>query len=322
MLNQFRHLYPQGTICSELINIDRGLYIVKVSLQDRNLVLGTGFAAAETIEKAEDRARERALMTLNLEKTGDTAQIQQPQVNTAPSALAPKPAKDVVALQDSQQVAIPEDQEKTATQAPQEVFSYNSAVANSSLEKANSHPVAISQRRAVDTIAEPMTQPEPTEDILPPTSQETTPVEETPTDIFEQPLTPPPVEETPTDIFEQPLTSPSVEETPTDIFEQPITSPPVEETQTNIFEQPITSPPVEETPPEETIEETAEEVTETIQFDFNDIKYKTDLEMKRLGWTKEQGRDYLLGTYGKRSRLHLTDEELLEFWRYLETLPN
>ena len=297
MLNQFRHLYPQGTICSELINIDRGLYIVKVSLQDRNLVLGTGFAAAETIEKAEDRARERALMTLNLEKTGDTAQIQQPQVNTAPTALAPKPAKDVVALQDSQQVAIPEDQEKTATQAPQEVFSYNSAVANSSLEKANSHPVAISQRRAVDTIsqrravdtiAEPMTQPEPTEDILPPTSQETTPVEETPTDIFEQPLT----------------------------------SPFVEETQTNIFEQPITSPPVEETPPEETIEETAEEVTETIQFDFNDIKYKTDLEMKRLGWTKEQGRDYLLGTYGKRSRLHLTDEELLEFWRYLETLPN
>ena len=312
MLNQFRHLYPQGTIFSELINIDRGLYIVKVSLQDRNLVLGTGFAAAETIEKAEDRARERALMTLNLEKTNDTTQ-QQPSVNTAPNTIsqrravdtiATKPAKNVVALQDSQQVAISENPEKTAIQEPQEVFSYNSAVTNSSLET-NSHPVAISQKRSVGTIAEPITQPEPTEDILPPTSQETIPVEETPTDIFEQPLTPPPVEETQTDIFE-----------PTQ------TPPPVEETQTNIFEQPITPPPVEETTPEEIIEETAEEATETIQFDFNDIKYKTDLEMKRLGWTKEQGRDYLLGTYGKRSRLHLTDEELLEFWRYLETLPN
>ena len=317
MLNQFRHHYPQGTIFSELINIDRGLYIVKVSLQDRDLVLGTGFAAAETIEKAEDRARERALMTLNLEKTNDTAQ-QQPQVNI-PNEIAPKPAKNVVALQDSQQVAIPENLEKNAIQAPQEVFSYNSAVTNSSLET-NSHPVAIAQEQSVGAIAEPINQPEPTEDILPPTSQETT-LEETPTDIFEQPQTANPVEETPTNIFEQPQTANPVEETPTNIFEQPQTANPVEETPTNIFEQSITSSPVEETTPEETIEDT-EEATETIQFDFNDIKYKTDLEMKRLGWTKEQGRDYLLGTYGKRSRLHLTDEELLEFWRYLETLPN
>ncbi len=297
MLNQFRHHYPQGTIFSELINIDRGLYIVKVSLQDRNLVLGTGFAAAETIEKAEDRARERALMTLNLEKTNDTTQ-QQPQVNI-PNEIAPQPAKNVVELQDSQQVAIPENLEKKAIQAPQEVLSYNSAVTNSSLET-NNYPVAIAQKQSVGAIAKPINQPEPIEDILPPQSQETTSVEETPTDIFEQPQTP------------------SVEETPTDIFEQPQT-PSVEETQTNIFEQPLTFSPVETTP-EEIIEETAEETT--IQLDFNDIKHKTDLEMKRLGWTKEQGRDYLLGTYGKRSRLHLTDEELLEFWRYLETLPN
>ena len=44
--------------------------------------------------------------------------------------------------------------------------------------------------------------------------------------------------------------------------------------------------------------------------------------MKRLSWTKEQGRDYLLSTYGKRSRLHLSDPELLEFLEYLENLPN
>ena len=238
MLNQFRHLYPQGTIFSELINIDRGLYIVKVSLQDRNIVLGTGFAAAETIEKAEDRARERALMTVNLDKPNtSTTQIQQSQPQTESIENATTP--NVTPLQTPVS-------EKPTIQASQEVSSYHRETDSSRAETSNNGK-AIAKT------------PKPIEDIVPP---------------------------------------------------------PVEETQSNIFEQPIT--PVEET----TIEDTAEEATETIEFDFNDIKHKTDLEMKRLRWTKEQGREYLLSTYGKRSRLHLTDEELLEFWRYLETLPN
>jgi hypothetical protein len=52
--------------------------------------------------------------------------------------------------------------------------------------------------------------------------------------------------------------------------------------------------------------------------DFSDIIAKTDIELKRLNWTQEQGRDYLLATYGKKSRLHLSDAELLEFLNYLE----
>lgn len=43
------------------------------------------------------------------------------------------------------------------------------------------------------------------------------------------------------------------------------------------------------------------------------------VEMKRLGWTLNQGRDYLLQTYAKSSRHLLTDEELLEFLEYLKT---
>jgi hypothetical protein len=46
------------------------------------------------------------------------------------------------------------------------------------------------------------------------------------------------------------------------------------------------------------------------------------MELKRLGWTSEQGRNYLLQTYGKRSRQLLSDEELLEFVQHLENLPN
>ena len=93
-------------------------------------------------------------------------------------------------------------------------------------------------------------------------------------------------------------------------------SPPLESA-TNIFDQPLTAPPEEAIP-----QEVESAVENTVELDFNVIRHKIDLEMKRLGWTKEQGRDYLLSTYGKRARIHLTDEELLEFWHYLENLPN
>ena len=51
-----------------------------------------------------------------------------------------------------------------------------------------------------------------------------------------------------------------------------------------------------------------------IPIDFNEVKRLTDIEIKRLGWTKEQGREYLKKNYGGRySRLHLTDEEIFNF---------
>ncbi|VEP16897.1 hypothetical protein H1P_5090002 [Hyella patelloides LEGE 07179] len=55
-----------------------------------------------------------------------------------------------------------------------------------------------------------------------------------------------------------------------------------------------------------------------IEYALSEIIEATDGEMSRLGWNKEQGRQYLIDNYGKRSRLHLTDEELLEFWEYLK----
>ena len=52
--------------------------------------------------------------------------------------------------------------------------------------------------------------------------------------------------------------------------------------------------------------------------DLSDVIAQTDVELTRLGWTSAQGREYLEQTYGKRSRQHLTDEELLGFLLYLE----
>lgn len=54
--------------------------------------------------------------------------------------------------------------------------------------------------------------------------------------------------------------------------------------------------------------------------DFSSDIAKTDIELRRLRWTPDQGRAHLLKTYGKRSRQHLTDNELLDFLHYLESL--
>ncbi|MBH8578039.1 hypothetical protein I8752_34870 [Nostocaceae cyanobacterium CENA369] len=56
--------------------------------------------------------------------------------------------------------------------------------------------------------------------------------------------------------------------------------------------------------------------------DFSQILAKTDAEMERLGLTTEWGRGYLIKAYGKRSRILITEEELLDFLKYLESQPD
>ena len=238
MLRQFRDLYPQGSLVSELVNIDRGLYIVKVIVQNQAIVLGSGLAAADTIEKAEDKARERALMILNLDQATTQSSV----------AKSSSPKETVVA---SPAVSNQEVKQRDRVPTP--------TITTPSTPVINNHQV--------------QAHPEPAQ---------------------------PPVADFEVDVSTIAPDSPS--DTPT-----------IAEAQTNIFDQPISSQPTENV---------AAETPETIEFDFNDIKHKIDLEMKRLNWTREQGRDYLLSTYGKRSRLHLTDPELLEFLAYLENLPN
>ena len=93
-------------------------------------------------------------------------------------------------------------------------------------------------------------------------------------------------------------------------------------TQTNLFTEPERSSrafgvsPKDATPP---INDSSEK-TKVIEYDFNDIKTDIDAQMQRLGWSIERGRQYLIDTYGKRSRMRLTDEELLEFWNYLKLI--
>ena len=67
MLNQFRLQYPQGSLTSELVMIDHGLYIVRSRVEVGEVTLATGLAGATTVESAEDQARLRALALLNFD---------------------------------------------------------------------------------------------------------------------------------------------------------------------------------------------------------------------------------------------------------------
>jgi hypothetical protein len=54
---------------------------------------------------------------------------------------------------------------------------------------------------------------------------------------------------------------------------------------------------------------------------FTEVIAQIDVEMQRLGWTREQEREHLKKNYEKRSRTLLTEVELLEFFQYLVSQP-
>ena len=63
------------------------------------------------------------------------------------------------------------------------------------------------------------------------------------------------------------------------------------------------------------------ELADNLEQNVERLMNKTTLEIRRLGWSAAQGRRYLERTYEKRSRQHLTREELVEFLAYLESQP-
>jgi hypothetical protein len=122
-----------------------------------------------------------------------------------------------------------------------------------------------------------------------------------------------------------PIKPPSLDHAP------PITKPepPIAKPQLEIV-KPAIETPAEKTPepppdedkavkPKKPKEDPPPAIEETQ--DRSDEIARIGVEMKRLGWTTIQGRDYLKQRYGKRSRQELNDSELLDFLAYLEAQP-
>ncbi|MCZ8054596.1 MAG: hypothetical protein ACK4YL_06290 [Microcystis sp.] len=226
MLQKLRQRYPQVALISELVQIDHGKYIVRAIIEIEGKTVVTGLAAADTVEIAEDRARERALLLLEAENTPDLQLVEKVSPNniSLPSDL-PKPVASAKKSTKTAKVTeIPRPEAKIEPELPQ-----------------------------VEDI--PLPEPEPL--LL---------------------------------------------ETETDNYSL-------------LSELPEEASLTEEEPPEpEPVVVIPEEI------DYSVLKTKIDVEMKRLAWTTEKGREYLISTYGKKSRLLLTNEELLEFYNYLSSI--
>lgn len=68
--------------------------------------------------------------------------------------------------------------------------------------------------------------------------------------------------------------------------------------------------------------ETPPPMTQSGSVDLSDAIAQTTIEIKRLGWTNDQGRNHLKQTYGVPSRSLLSEDQLLDFLTYLKNQPS
>jgi hypothetical protein len=255
MLAQFQRKYPQGSLISELVQIYHAKYIVRASVQIDGVTRATGMAAAETVEQAEDEARNRALVVLGMSNSPDSV------------VISPEPVKQV------------EPTLTTTTRFNESAFS-PAVKTFSQTEATPTSPVISSVISKNDIKNEEIIERFSTTD-----NQETQSLE-SPFQNLEMMFGNEAEEISPSNVT--PFPSRSYSSSTEDVT-----------TQTTTGKKKKKSEPV----------------------DQSDDIAKIGVEMQRLGWTTEQGRDYLIKAYGKRSRHLLTDEELHDFLRYLESQP-
>ncbi|MEQ8963347.1 MAG: hypothetical protein RLP02_36495 [Coleofasciculus sp. C2-GNP5-27] len=291
-LNKFRVSYPQGSLISDLLAIDHGQYIVRVSVEIDGVTRSTGLAAAQTVELAEDQARQRAITVLGVDRESVTDSETSPPHSHAQTPVAAEP--EFSSSPQSSPNSVPAFAAKRLASTPE--------------VKDTPSPSPLETQ---PTSAQPTSPPEPTEP-LPETVEPPSPTEKKPTPTSE-----------PTVTFPETVESLSITEdvsaSQTPLFQEE-TPTPVNVTPSSL--EPDSTPPPFHTPASQEAETDIQSQPKSeTPTDMSDIIARTSVEMKRLGWTTQQGRDYLIETYGKRSRQLLTDEELLDFLHHLELEP-
>jgi hypothetical protein len=295
MLQKLRQRYPQVALISELVQIDHGKYIVRAIIEIEGKTVVTGLAAADTVEIAEDRARERALLLLEAENTPDLQLVEKVSPNN---------------------ISLPEDLPKTVPSAKKLLLEAESTPDLQLVEKVSPNNISLpedlpkpvpSTKKSTKT-AKVTEIPRPEAKIEPELPQ----VKDIPPAKIEPEL--PQVKDIPPAKIEPEL--PQVQDIPL-----PEPEPLLLEMETDNYsllsELPEEASLTEEEPPApEPVVVIPEEI------DYSVLKTKIDVEMKRLAWTTEKGREYLISTYGKKSRLLLTNEELLEFYNYLSSISS
>jgi hypothetical protein len=316
--DRFRQQYPQGSIISDLVQIHGDQYVVKVSVSLENTVLVSTLAADANLMLAENRAMERALTILGIRDSqqpahepvnftvkplpdlpiGLTNSVEQPQVAMASdslptnlsepvanlvetiASLAPKAIESPIIIEETTLPPVP------AAPAP-EPIKIQVGVASGISEQ----PMKFDTKSSL---------PEPDAEITISTTNGKVATDSTPPEI---PAT---------------LPEPLIETVPEP--EVPV----VKSTRTKKAATTTDLLPAvtaNEAPLDETTVPITSGASETIAeppLSVTDMIPMINMELKRLGWSKERGREYMVSLYNKRASALLSDDELFGLLQHLQ----
>lgn len=309
LLTQLQSRYPFSSLVTELLPSQGGQCVVRAMIQVGGMAIASGMAAASTVEQAEDHARLRALALVGIVPTLATPTLA-PVPPVAPPAPTPIPTPP---SPPAAPVAMP----AIATPLPPNGF-VPVPPPPAWLDPTPSAPPAIAES---PTVA-PTRTSEGTSPEIPGAAEAEEPMGGVPLseDAIEDRY--PPDEESFSDdwVNEQ-------EDLPP-VMAAPVPPPPVQTTERDrpSSSRPSKSPkgskakPITEAPAPPPEPEPAASLAEPD--DLSNLIAMTDIEMDRIGWTKQQGRDYLKETYKKSTRQRLDVNELMDFLNYLRALPS
>ncbi len=284
MLERFRASYPTGCLISELITIHNGKYIVRVLVQVNGEILASGLGAADTVELAEDKARERSLATLILDSSFSAPQTSF-ELSTSPSATN----------------HIPQFTKYVNTPLQIKTEELPTAGLNLDLNEVSDTPTVSSELEA---------------------SEIPTPLEKDELLTVESSINYDDVSDSPQDSsafdnswldtdYRQEQNEEKIDETTESLIDS----------RNHIESEITTSEPINSgidlAAP---INNNNEIYSSDLSQDVSDDNVSIDILMDGLGWTKEKERDFLEQNYSQKTRQFLTTEELLDFHQYLDIL--
>jgi hypothetical protein len=306
--DRFRQQYPQGSIVSDLVQIHGDQYVVKVSVSSANSVLVSTLAVDTSLVLAENRAIERALNILGIR---ETQQSSHEPINVKVTPLPDLPINLTTSTSSELPVA---------------------GMAGSDLDEANllsnlSQPLVASDLSnfidspiieeptvvaAVSAIAEApiRTSVEISREVL-----------EYPVEFDDQPSFAEPDEEITTPLVNGKVAV--VAELPLEISVQlPEVEPVIEAAKEQRNRSKQTEVAAEQLPADISapLDETTLPIAEP-PLSVTDMIPMINMELKRLGWSKDRGRDYMVSLYNKRASALLSDDELFGLLQHLRAEP-
>jgi hypothetical protein len=318
--DRFRQQYPQGSIVSDLVQIHGDQYVVKVSISVAGNILVACLAADANLTLAEQRATEQALAILGVTSIA--------VVNDAVSANV---VTSIASEANQNNLIVSDINDPVQSLSPQSIASSkNEAIepANSKVQRLPDLPADMTAVQSADPIEPPIITEIAVIDIPEISTSEVT---EYPVEFYDQPTVPEPDEDiistfnngkmAVADSIELPIPEESV---PTVAVVEPIVVEPVVKSNRTkkaaVIPEPAPENIPEPLPPAKMEVPWDDQITPVAEppLSVTDMIPLINMELKRLGWSKERGRDYMVSLYNKRASALLSDEELFGLLQHLK----